>query len=78
MRCHGNGLLWGKWKKILRRELLLQFLTETCHRCVPLGVGVQDVFFDRAESALPYGILWAKMGTNLALQASSSVCDQFS
>ena len=47
--CHGNGILWQKWGKILRRELLPQFFTnshEIWHRCLPWGVDVQDTFFD--------------------------------
>ena len=51
--CHGNGILWQKWGenlgKILRRELLPQFLTNSHkigHRCLPWGVDVQDTFFD--------------------------------
>ena len=43
--------------KILRRELLPQFFTnshEIWHICLPWGVDVQDtVFFTVAESALP-------------------------
>ena len=42
--------LYGKnWGKIFHRELLPQFFTnshEIWHRCLPLGVDVQDTFFD--------------------------------
>ena len=41
---------YGKnWGKIFHRELLPQFFTnshEIWHRCLPLGVDVQDTFFD--------------------------------
>ena len=44
--------------KILRRELLPQFFTnshEIWHRCLPWGVDVQDTFFSTvAESVLPW------------------------
>ena len=44
--------------KILRRELLPQFFTnshEIWHRCLPWGVDVQDTFFlTVAESVLPW------------------------
>ena len=50
MCCHGNCILWAKKiGKILRRELLLQFLTYSHgirHRCLPWGVDVQDIVFD--------------------------------
>ena len=44
--------------KILRRELLPQFFTnshEIWHRCLPWGVDVQDTYFlTVAESVLPW------------------------
>ena len=51
--------------KILRRELLPQFFTnshEIWHRCLPWGVDVQDTFFDsdRKCVAMVTGILWQK------------------
>ena len=47
---------YGKngWK-ILRRELLPQFFTnshEIWHRCLPLGVDVQDTFFDSGRKCV--------------------------
>ena len=44
-----------KWGKILRRELLPQFLTDSHgirHRCLPLGVNVQDIFFDSCRKCV--------------------------
>ena len=41
--------------KILRRELLPQFFTnshEIWHRCLPLGVDVQDTFFDSGRKCV--------------------------
>ena len=51
--------------KILRRELLPQFFTnshEIWHRCLPWGVDVQDIFFDSGRKcvAMGNGILWQK------------------
>ena len=47
---------YGKnWGKILRRELLPQFFTnshEIWHRCLPLGVDVQDTFFDSGRKCV--------------------------
>ena len=43
--------------KILRRELLPQFFTnshEIWHRCLPWGVDVQDIFWTVVESVLPW------------------------
>ena len=43
------------WGKILRRELLPQFLTDSHgirHRCLPLGVNVQDTFFDSGRKCV--------------------------
>ena len=49
---------YGKNGKILRRELLPQFFTnshEIWHRCLSWGVDVQDTFFfSLAESVLPW------------------------
>ena len=49
---------YGKNGKILRRELLPQFFTnshEIWHRCLSWGVDVQDTFFFiLAESVLPW------------------------
>ena len=44
-----------KWGEILRRELLPQFLTDSHgirHRCLPLGVNVQDTFFDSGRKCV--------------------------
>ena len=74
---------YGKnWGKILRRELLPQFFTnshEIWHRCLPLGVDVQDTFFDSGRKcvAMVNGILWQKW-ENLASRTTSSVFHQFS
>ena len=41
--------------KILRRELLPQFFTNShkiWHRCLPLGVDVQDTFFDSGRKCV--------------------------
>ena len=41
--------------KILRRELLPQFVTnshEIWHRCLPWGVDVQDTFFDSGRKCV--------------------------
>ena len=47
---------YGKnWGKIWRRELLPQFFTnshEIWHRCLPLGVDVQDTFFDSGRKCV--------------------------
>ena len=47
---------YGKnWGKILRRELLPQFFTNShkiWHRCLPLGVDVQDTFFDSGRKCV--------------------------
>ena len=56
-----------KWGKILRRELLPQFLTDSHgiqHRCLSWGVDVQDTFFDSGKKCVAHGngILWAKNG----------------
>ena len=57
-------------EKILRRELLPQFFTnshEIWHRCLPWGVDVQDTFFDSGRKcvAMVNGILWQKMGEKI-------------
>ena len=61
---------YGKnWGKILRRELLPQFFTnshEIWHRCLPLGVDVQDTFFDSGRKCVAmvtayYGKNWGKI-----------------
>ena len=44
-----------KWRQLLRRELLSQFLTdshEIWHRCVSWGVDVQDTYFDSARKCV--------------------------
>ena len=70
---------YGKnWGKILRRELLPQFFTnshEIWHRCLPWGVDVQDTFFDSGRKVCCHGngILWQKLGKNLASRTTSSV-----
>ena len=47
---------YGKnWGEILRRELLPQFFTNShkiWHRCLPLGVDVQDTFFDSGRKCV--------------------------
>ena len=47
---------YGKnWGKILRRELLPQFFTNShkiWHKCLPLGVDVQDTFFDSGRKCV--------------------------
>ena len=53
--------------KILRRELLPQFFTnshEIWHRCLPWGVDVQDTFFDSGRKcvAMVDEHIMAKMG----------------
>ena len=79
----GNGILWQKWGKILRRELLPQFFTnshEIWHRCLPWGVDVQDTFCWQWQKVCCHGngILWQKWGENLASRTTSSVFHQFS
>ena len=63
--------------KILRRELLPQFLTishEILHRCSPWGVDVQDTFFDSGRKCVAMvTACYGKMGGNLASQTTSSV-----
>ena len=75
---------YGKnWGKILRRELLPQFFTnshEIWHRCLPWGVDVQDTFFESGRKCVAmvtayYGKNWGK---NLASRTTSSVFHQFS
>ena len=54
--------------KILRRELLPQFVTnshEIWHRCLPWGVDVQDTFFDSGRKCVAmvtayYGKKWGE------------------
>ena len=44
-----------KWGKILRRELLPQFLTNSHgirHRCLSWGIDVQDLFFDSGKKCV--------------------------
>ena len=62
--------------KILRRELLPQFFTnshEIWHRCLPWGVDVQDTFFDSGRKCVAHGngILWQKLGENLSSRTTS-------
>ena len=61
---------YGKnWGKILRRELLPQFFTnshEIWHRCLPWGVDVQDTFFESGRKCVAmvtayYGKNWGKI-----------------
>ena len=71
------------WGKILRRELLPQFLTdshEIWHRCLSWacwGVDVQDTFFDSGKKcvAMVTAYYGQKMGGNLASRITSSVFD---
>ena len=57
------------WGKILRRELLPQFFTnshEIWHRCLPWGVDVQDTFFESGRKCVAmvtayYGKNWGKI-----------------
>ena len=72
-----------KWGKILRRELLPQFLTDShgiWHRCLPWGVDVQDIFFDSGRKcvAMVTAYYVQKIGENLASRTTSSVFDLFS
>ena len=68
-----------KWGKILRRELLPQFLTdshEIWHRCLSWGVDVQDTFFDSGKKCV--AMVTAYYGQkieNLASRTTSSVFD---
>ena len=60
-----------KWGKILRRELLPQFLTDSHgirHRCLPWGVDVQDTVFDSGRKCVAMVTIYygQKMGENLA------------
>ena len=73
----------GKKWKILRRELLPQFLTDShgiWHRCLPWGVDVQDIFFDSGRKcvAMVTAYYWQKIGGNVASRTTSSVFDLFS
>ena len=81
--CHGNGILWQKWGKILRRELLPQFFTnshEIWHRCLPWGVDVQDIFLDSGSKCVAMVTAYSGKsgGENLASRTTSSVFHQFS
>ena len=67
-----------KWGKILRRELLPQFLTDSHgirHRCLPWGVDVQDTVFDSGRKCVAMVTIYygQKMGENLASRTTSSV-----
>ena len=69
--------------KILRRELLPQFFTnshEIWHRCLPWGVDVQDTFFDSGRKcvAMVTAYYVKNGGKNLASRTTSSVFHQFS
>ena len=70
--------------KILRRELLPQFFTnshEIWHRCLPWGVDVQDTFFfdsGRKCVAMVTAYYGKNGGKNLASRTTSSVFHQFS
>ena len=69
--------------KILRRELLPQFFTnshEIWHRCLPWGVDVQDTFFDSGRKcvAMVTAYYGKNGGGNLASRTTSSVFHQFS
>ena len=69
--------------KILRRELLPQFFTnshEIWHRCLPWGVDVQDTFFDSGRKcvAMVTAYYGKNGGKNLASRTTSSVFHQFS
>ena len=73
----------GKKLKILRRELLPQFLTDShgiWHICLPLGVDVQDIFFysGRKCVAMVTAYYGQKIWENLASRTTSSVFDLFS
>ena len=64
--------------KILRRELLPQFFTnshEIWHRCLPWGVDVQDTFFDSGRKcvAMVTAYYGKNGGGNLASRTTSSV-----
>ena len=65
-----------KWGKILRRELLPQFLTDShgiWHRCLSWGVDVQDIFFDSGRKcvAMVTAFYGQKIGENLASRTTS-------
>ena len=69
--------------KILRRELLPQFLTDSHgirHRCLPWGVDVQDTVFDSGRKCVVMVTIYygQNMGENLASRTTSSVFDRFS
>ena len=69
--------------KILRRELLPQFFTnshEIWHRCLPWGVDVQDTFFDSGRKcvAMVTAYYGKNGGKNLASRTTPSVFHQFS
>ena len=69
--------------KILRRELLPQFFTnshEIWHRCLPWGVDVQDTFFDSGRKCVAMVTAYYDKngGKNLASRTTSSVFHQFS
>ena len=68
--------------KILRRELLPQFFTnshEIWHRCLPWGVDVQDIFLDSGRKCVAMvTAYYGKNGKNLASRTTSSVFHQFS
>ena len=67
----------AKMGKILRRELLPQFFTnshEIWHRCLPWGVDVQDIFFDSGRKCVAMvTAYYGKNGKNLASRTTSSV-----
>ena len=73
-------IMGKKWGKILRRELLPQFLTDSHgirHRCLPWGVDVQDTVFDSGRKCVAMVTIYygQKMGGNLASRTTSSVFD---
>ena len=80
----GNGILWQKWGEkscvtnyfLSFSPILMKFGTDV----LPWGVDVQDTFFDSGRKLCCHGngILWQKLGKNLASRTTSSVFHQFS
>ena len=53
MCCHGNGILWQKWgENLASRTKFFTNSHEIWHRCLPLGVDVQDTFFDSGRKCV--------------------------
>ena len=55
MCCHGNGILWQKLGGNLASRTTSSVFHnshEIWHRCLPLGVDVQDTFFDSGRKCV--------------------------